>query len=63
VYLSSAELASVGAILGRIPNREEYLEYMSQIDATASDTYRYLNFHLMGQYTEKADTVIFQEPA
>ncbi|ORT48883.1 bifunctional aconitate hydratase 2/2-methylisocitrate dehydratase [Vibrio sp. qd031] len=63
VYLSSAELAAVGAILGRIPNREEYLEYMSQIDATASDTYRYLNFHLMGQYTEKADTVIFQEPA
>ncbi|MGF1747356.1 MULTISPECIES: bifunctional aconitate hydratase 2/2-methylisocitrate dehydratase [Vibrio] len=63
VYLSSAELASVGAILGRIPNKEEYLEYMQQIDATAADTYRYLNFHLMGQYTEKADTVIFQEPA
>ena len=63
VYLASAELSSVGAILGRIPNKEEYLEYMQQIDATAADTYRYLNFHLMGQYTEKADTVIFQEPA
>ncbi|WCE29209.1 bifunctional aconitate hydratase 2/2-methylisocitrate dehydratase [Vibrio sp. SCSIO 43137] len=63
VYLASAELASVGAILGKIPTKEEYLEYAKQIDATASDTYRYLNFHKMGQYTEKADTVIFQEPA
>ncbi|MFA0084183.1 bifunctional aconitate hydratase 2/2-methylisocitrate dehydratase [Vibrio sp. 10N.261.51.F12] len=63
VYLASAELSAVGAILGRIPTKEEYLEYMKQIDATAADTYRYLNFHLMGQYTEKADTVIFQEPA
>ncbi|WP_268221607.1 hypothetical protein, partial [Vibrio cholerae] len=25
--------------------------------------YRYLNFHRMGQYTSKADSVIFQEPA
>jgi aconitate hydratase 2/2-methylisocitrate dehydratase len=63
VYLASAELSAVGAILGRIPTKEEYLEYSSKIDATAADTYRYLNFHKMGQYTDKADTVIFQEPA
>ncbi len=63
VYLASAELAAVGAILGHIPTKEEYLEYAKQIDATAADTYRYLNFHKMGQYTAKADTVIFQEPA
>ncbi|MCW8332275.1 bifunctional aconitate hydratase 2/2-methylisocitrate dehydratase [Vibrio paucivorans] len=63
VYLASAELSAVGAILGRIPTKEEYLEYSAKIDATAADTYRYLNFHKMGQYTEKADTVIFQEPA
>ncbi|WP_162047152.1 bifunctional aconitate hydratase 2/2-methylisocitrate dehydratase [Vibrio taketomensis] len=63
VYLSSAELAAVGAILGRIPTKEEYLEYAKQIDATAADTYRYLNFHKMEQYTKKADEVIFQEPA
>ncbi|EJB8414686.1 bifunctional aconitate hydratase 2/2-methylisocitrate dehydratase [Vibrio vulnificus] len=62
VYLSSAELAAVGAILGRIPTVEEYMEYAKQLDATAADTYRYLNFHLMGQYTKKADTVIFQQP-
>lgn len=62
VYLSSAELAAVGAILGRIPTFEEYLEYAHQIDATAADTYRYLNFHRMTQYTDKASDVIFQEP-
>ncbi|MBC7002928.1 bifunctional aconitate hydratase 2/2-methylisocitrate dehydratase [Photobacterium sp. BZF1] len=63
VYLSSAELAAVGAILGRIPTKEEYLEYAKQIDATAADTYRYLNFHRMDQYTKKADDVIIQQPA
>ncbi|WP_318519009.1 bifunctional aconitate hydratase 2/2-methylisocitrate dehydratase [Photobacterium leiognathi] len=63
VYLSSAELAAVGAILGRIPTKEEYLEYAKQIDATAADTYRYLNFHRMEDYTKKADEVIIQQPA
>ncbi len=62
VYLSSAELASVGAILGRIPTLEEYLEYMQKIDATAADTYRYLNFHNMKHYTNKAGEVIVQQP-
>nr|WP_269093383.1 MULTISPECIES: bifunctional aconitate hydratase 2/2-methylisocitrate dehydratase [unclassified Photobacterium] len=60
VYLSSAELAAVGAILGRIPTVEEYMEYAKQINATAADTYRYLNFHRMGQYTKRADEVIIQ---
>ncbi|AQM68984.1 bifunctional aconitate hydratase 2/2-methylisocitrate dehydratase [Vibrio campbellii] len=63
VYLASAELAAVGAILGKIPTKEEYLEYAKQIDATAADTYRYLNFHKMDEYTKKAAEVIFQEPA
>lgn len=60
VYLASAELSAVGAILGRIPTKEEYLEYADKINATAADTYRYLNFHKMGQYTQKADEVIVQ---
>ena len=60
VYLSSAELAAVGAIIGRIPTLEEYLAYAKQIDATAADTYRYLNFHRMNHYTKKADDVIVQ---
>ncbi|WP_077338333.1 bifunctional aconitate hydratase 2/2-methylisocitrate dehydratase [Pseudocolwellia agarivorans] len=63
VYLTSAELAGVGAILGKLPTTAEYMEYASQINATAADTYRYLNFHKMDAYTNKADSVIIQEPA
>ncbi|MFB9135966.1 bifunctional aconitate hydratase 2/2-methylisocitrate dehydratase [Vibrio olivae] len=63
VFLASAELSAVGAIIGRIPTKDEYLQYAEQIDATAADTYRYLNFHLMDNYVEKAQDVIFQEPA
>jgi aconitase (EC 4.2.1.3) len=58
VYLASAELSAVGAILGRIPTQKEYLEYAEQINATASDTYRYLNFHQMDAYTNIANDVI-----
>ena len=63
VYLTSAELAGVGAILGKLPSPAEYMEYASQIDATAADTYRYLNFDKMEEYTSKADTVILQVEA
>lgn len=63
VYLTSAELAGVGAILGKLPSPAEYMEYAKQIDATAADTYRYLNFHKMEQYMKKADNVIIQQPA
>jgi len=63
VYLTSAELAGVGAILGKLPSAAEYMEYASQIDATAADTYRYLNFDKMESYTEKADKVILQVEA
>jgi aconitate hydratase 2/2-methylisocitrate dehydratase len=61
VYLASAELSAVGAILGRIPTMQEYMEYAKQIDATAADTYRYLNFHTMPHYTKIADKVIIQQ--
>ena len=60
VYLTSAELAGVGAILGKLPSVDEYMEYAKQINATAADTYRYLNFHQMESYTKKADEVIIQ---
>jgi aconitate hydratase 2/2-methylisocitrate dehydratase len=63
VFLASAELAAVGAILGKIPTKEEYMQYAEKIDATAADTYKYLNFHKMDEYIKKADSVIFQEPA
>ena len=62
VFLTSAELAGVGAILGKLPTYEEYMKYASEINATSADTYRYLNFHKMEYYTQKADTVIIQQP-
>ncbi|EOY8495979.1 bifunctional aconitate hydratase 2/2-methylisocitrate dehydratase [Providencia stuartii] len=60
VYLASAELAAVASLLGRLPTPAEYLQFMDKVDETAEDTYRYLNFDQLEQYTEKADSVIFQ---
>jgi aconitate hydratase 2/2-methylisocitrate dehydratase len=57
VYLSSAELAAVCSILGKIPTFDEYMHYADQISATAEDTYRYLNFNRMANYRQKADSV------
>ncbi|EDM67463.1 MAG: bifunctional aconitate hydratase 2/2-methylisocitrate dehydratase [Moritella sp.] len=61
VYLSSAEVAAVAAIKGKIPTVAEYMELASEIDATAADTYRYLNFDQISSYIEKANEVIVQE--
>ncbi|MGL9750616.1 MAG: bifunctional aconitate hydratase 2/2-methylisocitrate dehydratase [Symbiopectobacterium sp.] len=60
VYLASAELAAVASLLGKLPTPDEYLAAMAQVDKTAQDTYRYLNFNRLDQYTAKADGVIFQ---
>ena len=60
VYLASAELSAVCAILGKLPTPAEYAEYARKIDAGAADSYRYMNFHQMADYTAKADKVIFQ---
>lgn len=57
VYLASAELAAVASIVGRLPTVEEYKEYMSQVDATAADTYRYLNFDQLPDFVKSADGV------
>ncbi|MCK9397990.1 MAG: bifunctional aconitate hydratase 2/2-methylisocitrate dehydratase [Methylobacter sp.] len=57
VYLSSAELAAVCSILGKIPTFEEYMHYADQINETAGDTYRYLNFDRMDSYRQKAGGV------
>lgn len=54
VFLGSAELASVAAILGKLPTREEYLKYTKSLDPLSADIYRYLNFNELGDYTEKA---------
>jgi len=58
VFLASAELAAVAAIEGKLPTVDQYLKYAKEIEATASDTFRYLNFDKLPDYVaagEKAD--------
>jgi len=54
VYLGSAELAAVCAILGRIPTLEEYRQHMGQLDALAGDIYRYMNFDRIERFSGAA---------
>ncbi|WP_301098382.1 bifunctional aconitate hydratase 2/2-methylisocitrate dehydratase [Otariodibacter sp.] len=64
VYLASAELASVCAILGKLPTPEEYLEFaVKGLGDDKDDTYRYMNFNEINSYVKKADEVIFQTAA
>ncbi|KAA1193878.1 bifunctional aconitate hydratase 2/2-methylisocitrate dehydratase [Pseudohalioglobus sediminis] len=55
VYLTSAELAAVGAILGKLPTPAEYMEYAKNLDAMAEDIYRYLNFDQISDFQKSAE--------
>lgn len=57
VFLASAELAAVAAVMGKLPTPEEYMEYALQIDSMSSDIYRYLNFDRMPEFTDAANSV------
>lgn len=51
VYLGSAELAAVCALLGRLPSKEEYLELVSdKLDEKKAEIYKYLNFNEVENY-------------
>ncbi|MFA7633497.1 MAG: bifunctional aconitate hydratase 2/2-methylisocitrate dehydratase [Thiohalomonadaceae bacterium] len=58
VYLSSAELAAVAAMLGRIPTVTEYMEAVQGLEPMADEIYRYLSFDQIAEYKEAAGTVI-----
>ena len=60
VYLASAELAAVTALLGRLPSTQEYMAYAADLQQDKDDTYRYMNFDQINSYMKKADNVIFQ---
>ena len=45
VYLGSAELAAVCALLGRLPEVSEYMEVAGRLSDNAEKVYSYLNFH------------------
>jgi len=54
VYLTSAELAAVGAVLGKLPTPAEYMEYAKDLNSMSKEIYKYLNFDQMEEYTQKA---------
>ncbi|MEO9524885.1 MULTISPECIES: bifunctional aconitate hydratase 2/2-methylisocitrate dehydratase [Pseudomonadota] len=54
VYLTSAELAAVGAVLGKLPSPQEYMEYAKDLNSMSKEIYKYLNFDQMETYTKKA---------
>jgi aconitate hydratase 2/2-methylisocitrate dehydratase len=55
VYLCSAEIAAVGAIVGRIPTADEYMEYASKIESMSGEVFRYLNFDRMPKFSKAAE--------
>ncbi|MEO8599392.1 MAG: bifunctional aconitate hydratase 2/2-methylisocitrate dehydratase [bacterium] len=57
VFLGSAELAAVCAILGKIPTKEEYMANIGVLDKSAADIYRYMNFDKIADFSDVADTV------
>jgi len=61
--LTSAELAIVGAILGRLPSPAEYQEYAAKIDSMSADIYRYMAFNNMDDFMKAAESVIATDAA
>jgi len=57
VYLSSAELAAMCALAGRIVTVPEYMEQIKLVNAKAGEVYRYMNFDQIPEFVEQAATV------
>lgn len=55
VFLGSAELAAVAAVLGKLPTPEEYLSYARDLDSMGAEIYRYLNFNEIETYQNAAN--------
>ena len=58
VYLGSAELAAVTALLGKLPTSAEYMEKVALLDTMADDVYRYLNFDQIDVYRNVASEIM-----
>jgi aconitate hydratase 2/2-methylisocitrate dehydratase len=62
VYLGSAELAAVCALLGKIPTVEEYLAIVQEkVDPFAGDLYRYLNFDQIAGFEDEGRVVALED--
>jgi len=57
VYLASAELAAVAAIVGKLPTVEEYMSYAADLDTMSDEIYRYLNFNDIESFQKSAAMV------
>jgi aconitate hydratase 2/2-methylisocitrate dehydratase len=58
VFLSSAEVAAVASMLGRLPTKDEYLGYASGLEKESKVIYNYLNFDKMPEYQEAASRAV-----
>jgi aconitate hydratase 2/2-methylisocitrate dehydratase len=54
VYLASAELAAIAAVLGKLPTPAEYLDFAKNLDAMSAEVYRYLNFQDIANFKKAA---------
>ncbi|MEH1920251.1 bifunctional aconitate hydratase 2/2-methylisocitrate dehydratase [Nostoc sp.] len=62
VYLGSAELAAVCALLGRLPTVQEYLDIVaSKIEPFADDLYRYLNFDQIAGFEDEGRVIPLED--
>lgn len=50
VFLASAELSTVAAMLGKMPTVEEYFSYTDKLYDAHEDIYRYLSFDTLSEY-------------
>jgi len=57
VFLASAELASVAALLGRLPTTKEYMDQVESLKTKAGEVYQYMNFDKIKSFSDLADTV------
>jgi aconitate hydratase 2/2-methylisocitrate dehydratase len=57
VYLASAELSAVAALLGRLPTPKEYFDQVESLKAKAGEVYKYMNFDQIKSFSDVADTV------
>lgn len=62
VYLGSAELAAVCALLGRLPTVQEYLDIVaSRIHPFADNLYRYLNFDQIVGFEDEGRVIALED--
>jgi len=62
VYLGSAELAAVCALLGKIPTVEEYMAVVKEkITPFEGDLYRYLNFDQIENFADEGRVVALED--